>query len=173
MGDEERIAPDLGKRLADAQIAWPRKPWLTKPRSDAPRWLMGMVGFRIALPGLDAAIRRQSLTLNRVRRAVATVATSRKRLEMEIAQLDHQNRAGTKAGQGGTADDQLGSRSNTERLADLRRQYADLRAREERMTGASQHLQAELINFRAARKAVEAAYNAAEAAASAAWRAVG
>lgn len=149
MGDQDRAASERGTRLADTRMAWPRKPWLTKPRSDAPRWLIGTVGFRIALPGLDAAYTRQRLTFTRVRRAVADTATSRKRLELEIEQLDSRRSAG--------------------RLADLRRQYADLQAREERITGASRRLMAELNNFQAAKEAIEAAYTAAEAAASAAW----
>jgi hypothetical protein len=151
MSDEDRAAPAPAKWLADTQIAWPRKPWLAKPRSGAPRWLIGAFGFRIAFPGMDAAYRRQRLTLTRVRRAVATVATSRKRLELEIARLDGQDRA------------------TTETLADLRRQYVDLQAREERITRASRRLQAEIVNFKAARESVQAAYTAAEVAANAAW----
>lgn len=169
MGDQDRAASEPGKRLADTRMAWPRKPWLTKPRSDAPRWLIGTVGFRIALPGLDAAYTRQRLTFTRVGRAVADTATSRKRLELEIEQLDSRHRTGPEAGQDGIADDGLDSRGSAGRLGDLRRQYADLQAKEERITGASRRLMAELNNFQAAKEAVEAAYTAAEAAASAAW----
>jgi hypothetical protein len=169
MSDEDRAAPAPVKRLPDTRMAWPRRPWLTKPRSEAPRWLIGMIGFRIALPGLDAAHQRQCLTLSRVRRAVATVATSRKRLELEIAQLDGKNRSGTETAQGRIADDRLETRGRAELLADLRRQHADLQAREERIFEASRRLQAEIANFQAAREAVEAAYTAAEAAANTAW----
>ena len=61
-----------------------QKPWHGKPASDAPRWLLGRIGFWIALPGLDAEYQRQRLTLARVRRAAATVATWRKRLELQV-----------------------------------------------------------------------------------------
>jgi phage shock protein A len=60
-------------------------------------------------------------------------------------------------------------RATTETLADLRRQYVDLQAREERITRASRRLQAEIVNFKAARESVQAAYTAAEVAANAAW----
>jgi phage shock protein A len=176
MGGQDRAAPEPGKRLADIQHAHPPKPWLTKPRSDAPRWLIGTVGFRIALPGLDAAFQRQRLTLSRVRRATADVATSRKRLELKIGQLEQQvgelgdqNRAGSETGQDGIAAEAQALQATEERLADLRSQYADLQAAEERITAACRRLQAEIDAFQAAREAIEAAYTAAEEAAKAAW----
>jgi phage shock protein A len=157
-----------------------RKPWHSKPASDAPRWLLGRIGFWIALPGLDAAYQRQRLTLSRVRRAVAAVATSRKRLELQIGKLEQQagerggqSRAGTEAGQDGIADEGQVSRDTTSRrLTELRRQYADARAEEERVTAASRRLQAKVNDFLAAREAIEAAYTAAEEAAEAAWAGV-
>ena len=52
--------------------------------------LLGKIGFLVALPGLDAAYRQQLVALSRVRRCVATVATSRKRLELQIGDLERQ-----------------------------------------------------------------------------------
>ena len=175
MGYRDRVTPEVDKWLTDIRNAYP--PWLSKPASDAPRWLLGTIGLRVALPGLEAAYQRQRLTLTRVRRAVATVATSRKQLELEIGQLEQQasepngeNRAGREAGRDNIADDGRVSQADTEeRLADLRRQYADLQAKEERVTAASRRLQAEVNNFQAAKEAIEAAYTAAEEAAKAAW----
>ena len=164
MGYRDRITPEVDKWLTDIRNAY--TPWLSKPASDAPRWLLGTIGLRVALPGLEAAFQCQRLTLTRVRRAVATVATSRKRLELEIGQLEQQasepngqNRAGREAGQSDTE----------EQLADLRRQYADLQAKEERVKVASRRLQAEINNFHAAKDAIEVAYTATEEAARAAW----
>jgi phage shock protein A len=154
-----------------------RKPWHGKPASDGPRWLLGRIGFWIALPGLDAEYQRQRLTLTRVRRAAATVATSRKRLELQLGQMEQhagelggQSHAGMEAGQGGIADEGQVSRDATERrLTDLRRRYAEMQAEEERVTAASRRLQAKVDAFRAAKEAIEAACTAAEEAAEAAW----
>ena len=154
-----------------------RKPWHSKPVSDAPRWLLGRIGFWIALPGLDAAYQRQLLTLSRVRRAAATVATSRKQLELQVGQLEQQvgelrgqSHGGMEAGQGGIADECQVRRDTTEqRLADLRRQYAEMQAEEERVIAACRRLQVKVDAFRAAKEATEAAYTEAEEAAEAAW----
>ncbi len=157
-----------------------RKPRYSKPSTDAPRWLLGRLGFWIALPGLDAACQRQLLTLSRMRRAVADVATSRKRLELQVGQLEQQvvelaeeSRAGAEAGQGSIAGEGEVSADTCERLASVRRQYAAMQAKEERVFAASRRLQIEIDALRAAREAVEAAYTAAEEAAEAAWAEVG
>lgn len=55
------------------------------------------------------------------------------------------------------------------RLADLRREYADMQAEERRVVVACRRLQVRVDAFRAAKEAVEAAYTAAEEAAEAAW----
>jgi phage shock protein A len=154
-----------------------RKPWYGKPASDAPRWLLGRIGFWVALPGLAAEYQRQRLMLTRVRRAAADVATSRKRLELQLGQMEQhagdlggQSHAGMEAGQGGIAGEgQVSQDATGRRLAGLRRQYADMQAEEERVTAASRRLQAKVDAFRAAREAIEAAYTAAEEAAQAAW----
>jgi hypothetical protein len=121
----------------------------------AARWLLAMT----ALQGLDAAYERQRDMLTPVRRTVADVATSRKRLELQIGQLERQV-----AGQAEPAPDDAG-----ERLADLRGQYAALAAEEERVTVASQRLQATLDDFRARKEAAKAAYLAAQEAVEATW----
>ena len=168
-----------GRRSASRHGGLPsfgRKPWHSKPVSDAPRWLLGRIGFWIALPGLDAAYQRQLLTLTRVRRAAATVATSRKQLELQVGQLEQQvgerggqSHAEMEAGQGGIADEGQVRRDTLQRLADLRRQYADMQAEEERVIAASRRLQVKVDAFRAAKEATEAAYTEAEEAAEAAW----
>jgi len=90
------------------------------------------------------------------------VATSRKRLELQVGQLEQhvgelggQSRAGMEAGQGGIADEGQVSRGTTERrLAGLRRQYAAMRAEEQRVSAANRRLQAKVDAFRAAKEAI-------------------
>lgn len=94
-----------------------------------------------------------------MRRTVADVATSRKRLELQIEQLERQA-----DGSGGPTPEGAG-----ERLADLRRRYAALLADEERVTVASQRLQATVDDFRTHMEAAKAAYRATQEAADATW----
>ena len=130
-----------------------------------------------ARPDLDTAYERQLEMLTRVRRAVATVATSRKRLELQANQLEQQigklgeqSRRAMEAGRGDLAEE-AGARRGAaqEQLTDLQRQYADTQAEEERLTVASQRLQAKVDAFRTRKEAIKAAHAAAEAAAEAAW----
>jgi hypothetical protein len=121
----------------------------------AARWLLA----RTALPALDAAYERQLDRLTPVRRTVADVATSRKRLELQIEHLERQG-----DGPGGPTPEDAG-----ERLADLRRRYAALQAEEECVTVASQRLQATVDDFRTHMEAAKAAYRAAQEAADATW----
>jgi hypothetical protein len=131
-----------------------------------------------ARPDLDSAYERQLEMLTRVRRAVADVATSRMRLELQAAQLEQQisklgeqSRKAIEAGHGNMAEEADARRGAAEeQLADLRRKYADVQAEEERITAASQRLQAKVDAFRTHKEAIEAAHTAAEAAAAeAAW----
>ena len=130
-----------------------------------------------ARPDLDVAYQRQLEMLTRVRRAVAEVATSRKRLELQANQLEQQigklgdqSRKAMEAGRGDLAEE-AGVRRGAarEQLADLQRQYAEVQAEEERVTVASQRLQAKVDAFRTRKEAIKAARAAAEASAEAAW----
>jgi phage shock protein A len=126
-------------------------------------------------PDLDAAYKQQIETQAHVRRAVATVATSRKRLQLEIERLeqeagerDGQRRAGTETGRAGMPGASEADRDTAEaRLAKARRQYTAIQAQEERVAAASWRLQTEINAFRDARKSIEATYTAAEEAAKA------
>ena len=114
--------------------------------------------------------------LARLRRAVAEMATARKRLELQIHQ---QEQAVTKLGEQRIKDLQAG-RSDLAaevgtrlpvvgaQLADLRNQYANVRSEEERLTVASRRLQHKVDDFRTRKDAASAAEAAAEAAARAA-----
>ena len=117
-------------------------------------------------PDLDAAYQRQLETQMHVRKTVALVATSRKRLQLEIERLEQE--AGERNGQGCMSGAGEVVRDTAEaRFAELRRRYAAIQAREELIAATSMRLQAEINNFRAAMKAIEAASTAAEEAAKA------
>jgi hypothetical protein len=152
MGDDVRyqfrIAPEI-EQWAARLTAPVQNAWRGRPGSEARRTL-GKIGFWIAQPGLDAAYQRQLVALQRSRRNAADVATSAKRLELQIAELERQ--ATEDGGQGNT----------TERLAELRRQHADLQARQEQAFGLSQRLMAEINTFRAGKEATKSSYTAAE-----------
>jgi hypothetical protein len=130
-----------------------------------------------ARPDLDTAYERQLEMLTHVRRAVANVATSRKRLELQanqleqqIGKLDEQSRKAKEAGRGDLAEE-AGARRGAaqEQLADLQRQYPGMQAEEGRLTVASQRLQAKVDAFRTRKEAIKAAHAVAQAAAEAAW----
>jgi hypothetical protein len=148
--------------------------WHSRPATSAQRWLLDKVGLWVAGPGLDAAYRRQLLELTRVRRVVADLATTRKRLELQIGELERQanqpadpDMHAMDARQVDGADHGQTGRGITEQLADLRRRYADMQAKERRVTAASVRLQAEINAFRTGKDATRAAYKAAEQAAKA------
>ena len=130
-----------------------------------------------ARPDLDATYDWQLEMLTRVRRAVAEVATSRKRLELQATQLEQQigrlseqSRQAMETGHGHLAEEAEARRGTAEeQLADVQRKYADLQAKEEHVTVDSQRLQAKVDAFRTRKEAVKAADTAAQAAAEAAW----
>lgn len=144
------------------------------PVVSAQYWLLGMIGSWATGPGLEAAYQRLLLTHSRARRASADVATSRKRLELRISELERQ--ADETEAQGGKAIDasqadaagqDQTTRDVTGQLADLRRQYADMQAKEQRVHAASRRLFAEVNTFRTSKDAINAARTAAEEAAKA------
>jgi phage shock protein A len=163
---------------ADEWVARPNahvhRAWHSSPATNAQRWLLDKVGRWVVGPGLDGAYRRQLLELTRVRRAVADLATRRKRLELQIGELERQ--AGQladpgiharDASQAESADQGQTARGITEQLAGLRRRYTDVQVKERRVTAASVRLQAQIDAFRTGKDATRAAYKAAEEAAKA------
>jgi hypothetical protein len=167
------VAPGADEWVARLN-AHVHRAWHSRPAIDAQRWLLDKVGLWAAGPGLDAAYRRQLLELTRVRRAVADLATTRKRLELQIGELERQ--AGQladpdihalDASQTGGAGQGQTTRGITGQLAGLRRRYADMQAKEQRVTAASVRLQAEINAFRTGKDATRAAYTAAAEAAKA------
>jgi hypothetical protein len=149
MADQTRLPPEVERWVAEL-TGLARRTWRNGPGPE----VLGKVGFWVALPGLDAADQRHLAVLRRARRTVATVATSAKQLELRIGELERQ--AGQAAGKAADA------------LAELHRDYGEMRARQERLTTASQRLQAEIDAFRQATNAAKAAHAAAEEAAQSA-----
>jgi phage shock protein A len=120
---------------------------------------------------LDYSYQRQLELLTKVRRGVADVATSRKRVELQMNQLqqqadklDGQARKALGAGREDLAREALTRKSSAgTQLNDLQAQYAQLQAEEEKLTVASQRLQAKVDAFRTRKETIKATYTAAEA----------
>ena len=120
---------------------------------------------------LDYSYQKQLEMLQKVRRGVADVATSRKRLELQQTQLqqqadklEEQGRKALSIGREDLAREALTRRSAVQQqIADLSTQHADLQAQEEKLTLASQRLQAKVDAFRTKKETIKATYTAAEA----------
>jgi phage shock protein A len=120
---------------------------------------------------LDYSYTKQLELLQKVRRGVADVATSRKRLELQQQQLqqqadklDGQARAALAQNREDLAREALSRKSAlTQQIADLTTQHAALLAEEEKLTLASQRLQAKVDAFRTKKETIKATYTAAEA----------
>jgi phage shock protein A len=120
---------------------------------------------------LDYSYEKQRELLQKVRRGVADVATSRKRLDLQTQQLrqqmdklENQGRQALAAGREDLAREALTRRSALQQqLDDLATQHAALQAEEEKLTLASQRLQAKVDAFRTRKETIKATYTAAEA----------
>lgn len=120
---------------------------------------------------LDYSYQRQLEMLQKVRRGVADVATSRKRLELQMNQLNSQSaklkeqaQKALSMGREDLAREALTRRSGLEgQVADLSTQHATLQGEEEKLTLAAQRLQAKVEAFRTKKETIKATYTAAEA----------
>ena len=120
---------------------------------------------------LDYSYQTQLELLQKVRRGVADVATSRKRVELQMNQLqqstdklDRQARDALAAGREDLAREALTRKAGVQtQLTDLQTQYASLQGEEEKLTAASQRLQAKVDAFRVKKETIKATYTAAEA----------
>jgi len=119
---------------------------------------------------LDYSYQRQLEILTKVRRGVADVATSRKRvelmvstLEQQAAKLASQREHALGAGNESLAHEARSREAGTQqRLSELHRQLHTLAGEEERLTVASQRLQAKVEAFRVQKETIKARYTAAE-----------
>jgi phage shock protein A len=120
---------------------------------------------------LDYSYQTQLELLQKVRRGVADVATSRKRVELQMNQLqqnsdklDRQARDALSVGREDLARDALTRKAGLQsQINELNTQYTTLQGEEERLTGASQRLQAKVESFRTKKETIKATYTAAEA----------
>lgn len=120
---------------------------------------------------LDYSYTKQQELLQKVRRGVADVATSRKRIELQIQQLQQssdklqgQAQQALSAGREDLAREALTRKAGLQQqIADLQVQLAQLQAEEEKLINASQRLQAKVEAFRTKKETLKASYTAAEA----------
>jgi phage shock protein A len=120
---------------------------------------------------LDYSYQRQLELLQKVRRGVADVATSRKRVELQATglstqadKLTQQAQKALEVGREDLAREALSRRSGVQQqLSDLQAQHAQLQGEEEKLTRASQRLQAKVDAFRTKKETIKASYSAAEA----------
>ncbi|TQL69312.1 phage shock protein A (PspA) family protein [Nocardioides albertanoniae] len=120
---------------------------------------------------LDYSYQKQLQMLQQVRRGVADVATSRKRVELQINGLNQQSEKLTQQAQKAIemnredlAREALTRKSGlTQQVNDLNTQLATLQGEEEKLTLAQQRLQAKVESFRTKKETIKATYTAAEA----------
>ncbi|WP_150242600.1 PspA/IM30 family protein [Nocardiopsis quinghaiensis] len=120
---------------------------------------------------LDYSYQKQLELLQKVRRGVADVATSRKRVELQIQQLEQQSgkletqsRAALTQGREDLAREALTRRSGlTQQIEGLREQHANLQGEEQKLTMAAQRLQTKVDAFRTRKETIKATYTAAQA----------
>src|SRR3954452_14746757 len=120
---------------------------------------------------LDYSYQRQLDLLAKVRRGVADVATSRKRVELQINQLRAQSdKLQGQAEQAITvsredlAREALTRKSGiTSQITDLKTQQAQIQGEEEKLMLAQQRLSAKVEAFRNRKETIKATYTAAEA----------
>jgi DNA-binding XRE family transcriptional regulator len=184
MGYQIRMHREIRNRLADLRVD---EPGLARMVGEAVLALLDAgesLGPPLVVPlesvlnapndpreALDYSYQRQLERLTTVRRGVADVATSRKRIELQVAALERQ--AGKLAGQreraieAGPADQAREARIREarvqEQLSGLRGQLLILTGEEQKLTTASQRLQAKVEAFRAQKETLKATYTAAEA----------
>jgi phage shock protein A len=120
---------------------------------------------------LDYSYQKQLELLTNVRKGVADVATSRKRVELQINQLQQQSdklqgqaQQAINVSREDLAREALTRKSGlTQQIADLQTQHANLQAEEEKLVLAQQRLQAKVEAFRTKKETIKATYTAAEA----------
>jgi phage shock protein A len=120
---------------------------------------------------LDYSYQKQLELLTNVRKGVADVATSRKRVELQMNQLQQQSdklqgqaQQAINANREDLAREALTRKSGlTQQIADLQTQHANLQAEEEKLVLAQQRLQAKVEAFRTKKETIKATYTAAEA----------
>ncbi|MBK7819487.1 MAG: PspA/IM30 family protein [Tessaracoccus sp.] len=120
---------------------------------------------------LDYSYQKQLELLQNVRRGVADVATSRKRVELqatkmssEVERLQTAAQRALESNREDLAREALTRKAGLqEQLNDLQAQHAQLQGEEEKLVRASSRLQAKVDAFRTRKETIKATYSAAEA----------
>ncbi|MHB8219184.1 MAG: PspA/IM30 family protein [Acidimicrobiales bacterium] len=120
---------------------------------------------------LDLSYEKQLESLQKVRRSVADVATARKRIELQAAQLQKQAdklqaqaKAALTQGNEDLAREALSRRAALgEQLTDLKTQHDQVTEQQEKLVETSQRLQTQVEQFRTKKETLKATYTAAEA----------
>jgi phage shock protein A len=120
---------------------------------------------------LDLSYEKQLESLTKVRRSVADVATARKRIELQAAQLQkqadklqEQAKGALAQGNEPLAREALARRAALgEQLSDLQSQHQQVKEQEDRLIETSQRLQAQVEQFRTKKETLKASYTAAQA----------
>jgi len=122
---------------------------------------------------LDLSYEQQLDNLTKVKRAVADVATARKRVEIQAEQLKSQGDKLAEQAKAalGQNNEPLAREALTRReaistqLKDLEGQHATILEQEQKLTETAQRLQTEVEAFRTKKETIKATYTAAEASA--------
>jgi phage shock protein A len=120
---------------------------------------------------LDYSYEKQLELLTKTRRGVADVATSRKRLELQMNQLtasgdtlQKQAQQAVTAGREDLAREALTRRAGLQQqVASLQQQHDQLKVQETNLTAATERLSAKVEAFRTQKDTIKATYTAAEA----------
>ena len=120
---------------------------------------------------LDETYRTQATLLQQVRRSVADVATSRKRVELQLAalnqqmsQLDDQARQAVGQGNDDEARRILARKVSLEKAAtELAERHADLKAEEDKLHDSATKMEQDVEDFRARKDTLAARHTAASA----------
>ena len=120
---------------------------------------------------LDQTYRTQATLLQQVRRAVADVATSRKRVELQLAalnqqisQLDDQARQAVGQGNDDEARSILARKVSLEKAAtELAERHSDLKAEEGKLQDSAMKMEQDVEDFRARKDTLAARHTAASA----------
>jgi phage shock protein A len=120
---------------------------------------------------LDLSYEKQLDNLTKVRKAVADVATARKRIELQAAEiqkqadkLQGQAKAALEQGNEDLAREALTRRAALgEQLADLQTQHDQVAEQEAKLIETSNKLQSQVEEFRTRKETIKATYSAAEA----------
>ncbi len=120
---------------------------------------------------LDYSYEKQLELLQNVKRGVAEVTTSKKRLELQkvkleenVKKLDDQAREAVKAGREDLARVALERKSTSQgEITSLTQQIADIAKEQEKLMVTEKRLSAKIESFRSTKETIKAQYSAAEA----------